>query len=365
MVCSLRPHRGSGVIPIAEPEFINPSASNPPSPRPSPPLTRGERAGSGGILHAQQFVNFGRAIGIRGEGKESMRAPLTAHSSNLHLSGTPPSHTAGEGLGVRAKQHAPHAIASSATHAPNPIRQAAPRMRADYTPPSGTIPHREIRSRYRGRNGRGRSGTAAGAGGAPIPCAQSAPAGVGTVSGYGTALLWRARARGTPATRLVSGHRYRLLLGGQRTQQGVRAPRRASRRGRHRQLVRVPHAARSAAGHPRNQPRRHRHAQGDYRQPELLDDYPADGAGAVASPVAHSADCGQHLSGGERRRRTRDARAAGRHPRVPERRAVHPDRAAAPLRLQPLLARLRHRRGRLQRRGAQGDSGDAQNLGRP
>ena len=54
----------SGLIPIAEPKFINPSASNPPSPRPSPPLTRGERAGSGGILHAQQFVNFDGASGI-------------------------------------------------------------------------------------------------------------------------------------------------------------------------------------------------------------------------------------------------------------------------------------------------------------
>jgi len=28
---------------------------------PSPPLTRGERAGSGGILHAQEFVNSGSA----------------------------------------------------------------------------------------------------------------------------------------------------------------------------------------------------------------------------------------------------------------------------------------------------------------
>ena len=29
----------------------------------SPPLTRGERAGSGGILHAQEFVNFGSVVG--------------------------------------------------------------------------------------------------------------------------------------------------------------------------------------------------------------------------------------------------------------------------------------------------------------
>jgi hypothetical protein len=34
--------------------------------QPSPPLTRGERAGSGGILHAQEFVNSGSAIGIMG-----------------------------------------------------------------------------------------------------------------------------------------------------------------------------------------------------------------------------------------------------------------------------------------------------------
>jgi len=36
----------------------------PPHPDPLPPLVRGERAGSGGILHAQQFVNFAHAIGM-------------------------------------------------------------------------------------------------------------------------------------------------------------------------------------------------------------------------------------------------------------------------------------------------------------
>jgi ElaB/YqjD/DUF883 family membrane-anchored ribosome-binding protein len=34
------------------PKSVDAHASNPPSPRPSPPLTRGERAGSGGILRA-------------------------------------------------------------------------------------------------------------------------------------------------------------------------------------------------------------------------------------------------------------------------------------------------------------------------
>jgi hypothetical protein len=54
----------AGLIPTALPKFVNAQDSNPPSPRPSPPLSRGERAGSGGILHAQEFVNSGSAIGI-------------------------------------------------------------------------------------------------------------------------------------------------------------------------------------------------------------------------------------------------------------------------------------------------------------
>jgi len=38
----------------ALPKITKAHASNPPSPRPSSPLTRGERAGSGGIPHAQE-----------------------------------------------------------------------------------------------------------------------------------------------------------------------------------------------------------------------------------------------------------------------------------------------------------------------
>jgi hypothetical protein len=43
---------GGGLLPTALPKFVDAQDSNPPSPRPSPPLTMGERAGSGGILHA-------------------------------------------------------------------------------------------------------------------------------------------------------------------------------------------------------------------------------------------------------------------------------------------------------------------------
>jgi hypothetical protein len=42
----------------------------------SPLIKGGEGAGSGGILHAQQFVNFAHAIGIRGVG--FLRACLLA-----------------------------------------------------------------------------------------------------------------------------------------------------------------------------------------------------------------------------------------------------------------------------------------------
>ena len=52
------------LIPTALPKFANTQDSDPPSPQPSPPVTRGERAGSGGILHAQEFVNSGSTIGI-------------------------------------------------------------------------------------------------------------------------------------------------------------------------------------------------------------------------------------------------------------------------------------------------------------
>jgi len=51
------PTEPTPLIPTAQPKSVNAQASNPPSPQPSPPLTRGERAWSGGIPHAQELVN--------------------------------------------------------------------------------------------------------------------------------------------------------------------------------------------------------------------------------------------------------------------------------------------------------------------
>jgi hypothetical protein len=51
------PTEPAPLIPTALPKSVDAHASNPPSPQPSPPLTRGERAGSGGILQAQELVD--------------------------------------------------------------------------------------------------------------------------------------------------------------------------------------------------------------------------------------------------------------------------------------------------------------------
>jgi hypothetical protein len=52
-----QPTEPAPLIPTALPKSVDAHASNPPSPQPSPPLTRGERAWSGGIPHAQELVN--------------------------------------------------------------------------------------------------------------------------------------------------------------------------------------------------------------------------------------------------------------------------------------------------------------------
>ena len=52
-----QPTEPAPLIPTALPKSVDAHASNPPSPQPSPPLTRRERAGSGGILQAQELVN--------------------------------------------------------------------------------------------------------------------------------------------------------------------------------------------------------------------------------------------------------------------------------------------------------------------
>ena len=57
-----QPTEPAPLIPTALPKSVDAHASNPSSPRPSPPLTRGEGAGSGGIPHAQEFVNSSLAV---------------------------------------------------------------------------------------------------------------------------------------------------------------------------------------------------------------------------------------------------------------------------------------------------------------
>jgi len=57
-----QPTEPAPLIPTAQPKSVNAQASNPPSPQPSPPLTRGERAWSGGIPHAQELVDSGSAV---------------------------------------------------------------------------------------------------------------------------------------------------------------------------------------------------------------------------------------------------------------------------------------------------------------
>ena len=51
------PTEPAPLIPTALPKSVDAHALNPPSPQPSPLLTRGERAGSGGILQAQELVD--------------------------------------------------------------------------------------------------------------------------------------------------------------------------------------------------------------------------------------------------------------------------------------------------------------------
>jgi hypothetical protein len=57
-----QPTEPAPLIPTALPKSVDAHASNPPSPQPSPPLTRGERAWSGGIPHAQELVDSGSAV---------------------------------------------------------------------------------------------------------------------------------------------------------------------------------------------------------------------------------------------------------------------------------------------------------------
>jgi hypothetical protein len=65
------PTEPTPLTPTALPKSVDAHALNPPS----PPLSRGERAGSGGILQAQELVNSGSAAGITCEAYPTPETP--------------------------------------------------------------------------------------------------------------------------------------------------------------------------------------------------------------------------------------------------------------------------------------------------
>jgi hypothetical protein len=65
------PTEPTPLTPTAQPKSVDAHALNPPS----PPLSRGERAGSGGILQAQELVNSGSAAGITCEAYPTPETP--------------------------------------------------------------------------------------------------------------------------------------------------------------------------------------------------------------------------------------------------------------------------------------------------
>ena len=82
----------------------------------------------------------------------------------------------------------------------------------------------------------------------------------------------------------------------------VEPDRRGRRRGRRRQLERLPHGPERSPGRPRGQPARHPQPPGNHRQPQLLDD--PDGRRAQAAARRRTGPAGrrQHLSIGLGRR---------------------------------------------------------------
>jgi hypothetical protein len=107
--CTGEVRRGAALILTALPKFVNAQDSNPPSPRPSPPLTRGERAGSGGILHTQEFVNFDDAIGIT---PTALPKFVNAQDSNPPSPRPSPPLTRGERAGSGGILHAQEVVIS-------------------------------------------------------------------------------------------------------------------------------------------------------------------------------------------------------------------------------------------------------------
>src|SRR5207245_195390 len=126
----------------------------------------------------------------------------------------------------------------------------------------------------------------------------------------------RAGPRPEDRARGLQGRADRLLLGGLRPVEGVRAHARPGGRGRHRQVERVPHGPARAARGPRDQRSRRTQPPGYFGVPELHDDRHRDAAEAPARRGPPAPRDRRELPGGVGRRRQRDCRAQGADARL-------------------------------------------------
>ncbi|CAA9379173.1 MAG: Aspartate-semialdehyde dehydrogenase, partial [uncultured Phycisphaerae bacterium] len=173
-----------------------------------------------------------------------------------------------------------------------------------------------------------------------------------------------AHGRGADA-RQLQGRADRVLQRRRVDQQGVRPQRGEGRRGRRRQLQRVPDEGRHPAGRPRGEPRADPQAQRADRQPELQHDHHERAGLAAAQGQPREAARRQHVPVGERRRRVGPVRARRADEGLRRGPADLEGEVPAPDRQQRVLPQLRDRPQRVQRGGEQDGAGDAQDLRRP
>ena len=180
------------------------------------------------------------------------------------------------------------------------------------------------------RHRRRRRGAAPGARRARVPARRARLPGLAAQRRQARARSATRRSRCRPSRpRRFDGVDIALFSAGAHALARVGADRRRARRGRRRQLVRLPHGARRAAGRRRREPAGRARPPRPRREPELLDD--AADAGAEADPrrgrprARHRLD----LPGGVRHRPVRRStacatRRAARSPATPPAAAVYP-----------------------------------------